>query len=215
LVGDVLIDYRILCCNFMVKAPRGGEIQAHQDYTWVDETQHIAFNLWVPLLDTDQTNGCFHLVPGSHRFIENSYRSGTITDTLYPFNEALKEYMVPVPVPAGRGIIFDHRLFHYSPDNLSDTPRAASQLVLIPKEAQPVIAHFKPEDPDHVRLLAIADDSYLTEKNLWDIDSSTLAEVARRPFRKLPGRDELLAIVRERAGAASMASARSSPPQKR
>jgi hypothetical protein len=197
LLGDVLIDYRILCCNFMVKAPGGGEIQAHQDYTWVDESRHVAFNLWVPLQDTDDTNGCFHLIPGSHRFIEDSYRASTVRETLVAHNQELKAYMVPVPVPAGRGILFDHRLFHYSPDNLSNVPRVAAQLVLIPVEAQPVMAHFRPEDPDHVRLLAIADDSYLTEKNLWDIDPDGLVEVARRPFRKLPDRDELLAIVRQ------------------
>jgi ectoine hydroxylase-related dioxygenase (phytanoyl-CoA dioxygenase family) len=194
----VLIDYRILCCNFMVKAPGGGEIQAHQDYTWVDESAHVAFNLWVPLQDTDDGNGCFHLVPGSHRFIENSYRAGTIRESLVPHNEALKAYMVPVPVPAGRGILFDHRLFHYSPDNLSDQPRVAAQLVLVPAEAQPVMAHFRPEDPGHVRLLAIDDDRYLTEKNLWDIDPSSLREVARRPFRPLPGGDELIELVRRR-----------------
>ena len=200
LVGDVLIDYRILCCNFMVKAPGGGEIEAHQDYTWVDESEHVAFNLWVPLQDTDSGNGCFHLIPGSHRFIENSYRAGTIRETLVEHNQALKAYMVPVPVRAGRGILFDHRLFHYSPDNLSDVPRVAAQLVLIPSEAQPVMAHFRSEDPDHVRLLRITEDSYLTEKNLWDIDPEELTEVARRPFRKLPDRDALIAIVRQHAG---------------
>lgn len=215
LLGDVLIDYRILCCNFMVKAAGGGEIQAHQDYTWVDETKHVAFNLWVPLQDTDGGNGCFHLIPGSHRFIENSYRASTIRETLVAHNQALKAYMVPIPVPAGRGIIFDHRLFHYSPDNLSDVPRVAAQLVLIPNEAQPVIAHVRPEDPDHVRLLAIADDSYLTENNLWDIDPEGLAEIAERPFRKLPDQDELLKIVRQHASDSSPASVGSAPPQKR
>ena len=123
--------------------------------------------------------------------------------------------MVPVPVPAGRGIIFDHRLFHYSPDNRSGVPRVAAQLVLTPKEAQPVIAHFRPDDPDHVRLLAIADDSYLTEKNLWEINPEELVEVARRPFRKLPDQDELLAIVRQRTAGAAPAPAGSTPPTER
>lgn len=203
LIGDVLIDYRILCCNFMVKASGGGEIQAHQDYTWVDESKFVAFNLWIPLQDTDGTNGCFNLIPGSHRFIENSYRASTIRETLVAHNQELKPYMVPISVPAGRGILFDHRLFHYSPDNLSNVPRVAAQLVLIPREAEPVIAHFRPEDPDHVRLLAIGDDSYLTEKNLWDIDPNGLTEVAKRPFRKLPDRDRLLEIVRQAAAASA------------
>ena len=80
--------------------------------------------------------------------------------------------------------------------------------MLIPNEAQPVMAHFRPEDPDHVRLLAIVDDSYLTEKNLWDIDPEGLTEVARRPFRKLPDQDELLAIVRQHSVASSPGSLR-------
>jgi len=35
--------------------------------------------------------------------------------------------------------LFDHRLFHYSPDNQSDRWRPAVQLVLIPAEADALL----------------------------------------------------------------------------
>jgi hypothetical protein len=194
-IERLMVDYRILYCNFMIKEPKGGEIQAHQDFSFVDEERFVAFYLWVPLQDTDESNGCFHLVPGSNRLLQ-SYRSSTVPDTLAAYNEALKPFMTPLPLPTGRGIVFDQRLFHYSPNNEREVPRLAVQLVLIPREAQPLIAHYDPADPGRVKLLAITDDAYLTDCNLWEApDSLPLLET--RPYHKLPDQGAVVELLRQ------------------
>jgi hypothetical protein len=195
-IDRLLIDYRTLYCNFMVKEPGAGEIQAHQDYTWVDEARYVAFNLWVPLEDTDAGNGGFHLIAGSNRCLEHSYRAATIPHSLVGYNETLKPYMVSQPVAAGHGIVFDHRLIHYSPDNQSDAPRIAAQLVLIPREAVPVMAHYSPADPEHVRLLEIREDNYLLENNLWETSPDDLPVLETRPYHGLPDEGALIEMIR-------------------
>jgi ectoine hydroxylase-related dioxygenase (phytanoyl-CoA dioxygenase family) len=200
-VADLMIDYKAILCNFMIKDPGGGEIQVHQDTTLVDESRYVACNLFVPLQDTNVENGCFHLIPGTHELLEGSFRHNSIPDTLVAYNEALKPFMVPLPLPAGRGILFDHKMFHWSPDNRSGVPRVAVQLLLVPSEAGVVIAHYDAaKDPDHVRLLSVPEE-YLTERNLFQAklaEANELPLVDVRPYRKLPAVGELVEMIRSR-----------------
>lgn len=192
-VAEILVDYRILYCNFMAKAPGAGEIQVHQDNTFVDEDRFTAFNLWTPLEDTTVENGCFHLIPGSHRLLSSS-RAGSIRNNLTRYNEDIKPYMRPLPLKAGTGIIFDHRLFHYSPDNHSATWRPAAQLVLIPNQAQPMLAYYEEQgDPEHVRLYKI-DNTYLIEHGLWEPPQGLELLMEKQYIPLLP-KNELLSLL--------------------
>jgi ectoine hydroxylase-related dioxygenase (phytanoyl-CoA dioxygenase family) len=192
-VGEILDDYKILYCNFMAKAPGAGEIQVHQDNTFVDEDRFTAFNLWAPLEDTRVENGCFHLIPGSHRLLGSS-RAGSIRNNLTRYNDEIKQYMRPLPLKAGTGVLFDHRLFHYSPDNHSETWRPAAQLVLIPNEAQPVLAYYdERNDPDHVQLYKI-DFDYLIERGLWE-PPRDLELLMFKKYIPLPPKDEVLKLL--------------------
>jgi ectoine hydroxylase-related dioxygenase (phytanoyl-CoA dioxygenase family) len=192
-VGDILDDYKIVYCNFMAKAPGAGEIQVHQDNTFVDEDRFTAFNLWTPLEDTTLENGCFHLIPGSHKLLTSS-RAGSIRNNLTQYNEDIKRYMKPLPLKAGTGIIFDHRLFHYSPDNHSETWRPAAQLVLIPNEAQPVLAYYdQQDDPEHVQLYKI-DNTYLIEHGLWERPKDLELMMTKQYIPLLP-KDELMGLI--------------------
>jgi len=193
-IERLMRDYRILLCNFMAKPPGGvGEIQVHQDFTFVDEDRFVGFNLWVPLEDTDLRNGCFYMIPGSNKLLR-SYRAASITESLTRYNETLKRYMTPKPIKAGTGIVFDHRLFHYSPENQSDRWRPAVQLVLIPKEAQAILLRHDPKnDPAHLLVHGI-DEDYLTENNLWE-PAQGLEVLGKKPFIPLPEEKDLLRMV--------------------
>ena len=201
-IEELMCDYRAVLCNFMVKEPGGGEIAAHQDTTLVDEAKHVACNLWVPLQDTDTHNGCFHMIPGTHRLLESTYRSNSIPDALVGYNEHLKPLMTPQPLPAGRGILFDHKMFHFSPDNLSTEPRLAVQLLLIPREAEVAIAYYdRASDPDNINLLRVPDDNYLTDADLFEGAMRQAPEglelLDKRPYQKLPEPSELIDRIRQ------------------
>ena len=106
------------------------------------------------------------MIPGSNRLLR-SYRASSIPDTLTMYNDRLKPYMTPKPLKAGHGIAFDHKLFHYSPDNYSDQWRPAVQLVLVPKESQVVTLHYdRNNDPEHLIVYKV-DTEYLTRRSLW------------------------------------------------
>src|SRR5262245_418372 len=204
-VDRLMVDHRILLCNFMAKPPGAGEIEVHQDFSFVDEDHYVGFNLWVPLEDTDERNGCFYMLPGSHRALP-SYRAASVPDTLTKYNATLKRFMIPMPIKAGHGILFDHRLFHYSPDNASDRWRPAVQLVVIPGEAQPVMMRYDKGDPDRLQVCSL-DETYLTEENLWQ-PTRTLPVVGTKPYIPLPPEHELIKL------AASLRAALDSEPRR-
>lgn len=189
---DAIYDhYRILYCNYMAKQPGAGEIQVHQDNTFVDEEIYTAFNLWVPLVDTNPYNGCFHLIPGSHKLLD-SYRAGSVRNSLVQHNETIKTYMAPVPLRAGQGILFDQKLWHWSPNNKSDGWRPATVLVLIPEEADPVLAWYDEQnDPEHVALYKV-DEDYLVENGLWTPPDG-LELLCKKPYLPVPPIEELVA----------------------
>ena len=190
-VDQLLNDYKILYGNFMYKQQGGHEIEVHQDFSFVDEKKFTAFNLWVPLQDTSSFNGGFHLIESSNKLF-NSYRSSTIPHNLTHYNEAFKKLMKPVDVKAGEGLLFDHRLFHYSTPNQSEKVRIAVQMVLIPKEATPVMYYYRPEsDKNNLEVYEITEDFLLT-KNLWTNPTDSLRLIGTTPYEKIPDAKSIL-----------------------
>jgi hypothetical protein len=191
-VAEILYDYRILHAGFVAKAPGRGEIQARQENTFVDEDFFTAFNLWAPLEDTGIATRCFHLIPGSHRLL-NSTRAGSIPNDVAIYSDELRRYLQPLPLEAGQGILYDHRLFHYVPaDGRAWWP--AATLVVIPNEAQPVFAYYDEQaDPAHVQLYRM-DKDYLIERSLSEPPQG-LELLTRKEYIPLPPRNELLKML--------------------
>jgi ectoine hydroxylase-related dioxygenase (phytanoyl-CoA dioxygenase family) len=164
-VGELLDDYEVFYSNYMIKFPGDGEIEAHQDFNFVDESRHTAFNLWCPLVETDLSNGGLCVIPGSHR-VFRTQRGPNIPKALTQYNDRLKRYARWVPVRKGQAAIFDHKLIHCSPPNATDRARVAVQSVLKPREAEAV--HCVYDEPrGRVKVYRI-DKSFVLDNNLWD-----------------------------------------------
>ena len=197
-VRDLLPGYRILTCNFMTKSPGDGEIEVHQDFSHVDEKKYTAFNLWCPLQDTDTNNGGLYLIRGSNKLF-NSYRSATIPHNLTHYSDTFKKYLEPIPVKAGDGLLFDHRLFHYSSPNTSGQMRLAVQMAVIPSEATPVMYRYEPEqDPEHLQVYELTEDFLLTS-NLWE-GRDGLNFMGTVPYEKIPDAREIRRKLIDRSG---------------
>jgi hypothetical protein len=190
-VDQLLTDYKILYGNFMYKEAGGKEIEVHQDFSFVDEKKYTAFNLWIPLQDTTAYNGGFHLIESSNKLF-NSYRGSTIPHNLTHYNEAFKKLMKPVDVRAGEGLLFDHRLFHYSTPNQADAVRIAVQMVLIPKEATPVMYYYRPEIDKHNLEIYEITEEFLLTKNLWSNPTETLKLIGKTPYEIIPDAKTIL-----------------------
>jgi hypothetical protein len=136
-VAAVLEGYRLCLGNFLVKDPRrdgAGGVPLHQDPSFVDEPRYQSLGLWVALVDTDATNGCVCVIPGSHLFNNGPRGSGTP----FPYHDLGldKKLLRPLPMKAGTALILSQKLFHASPANRGTTARIAAGALAIPRAAQ-------------------------------------------------------------------------------
>jgi len=136
-VDRFLIDYRTLFCNFMIKEPgeASSEMPLHQDWSFVQEPEEVSVHIWCPLVDVNHDNGNLAVVPGSHH-LSDTVRA--FADDC-PFREqfpALREfYLRELPMKAGEAVLFDGRLVHSSPPNVTDRRRVIAQSIGIPKNS--------------------------------------------------------------------------------
>jgi hypothetical protein len=87
-------------------------------------TEHLRIvTVWMPLVDTDERNGCLRLIPGSHRWgMHAGARDGDGNMRAHADVEA-RCPAVSVPAQRGTCILFDNLVFHGSGPNLSDRVR--------------------------------------------------------------------------------------------
>src|SRR5215217_4092496 len=142
-VEALLPGYRFCLCNFLVKEPdlsEGGVVQIHQDPTFVDEDEHDSIGIWVPLVDTDVTNGAIVALPGSHHWNDNP-RSFGRWSPYWQLSDAMLDAAVTMPMKAGSALIFSQKLFHGSRTNRSGETRVTASALLVPEGAPLLCYH--------------------------------------------------------------------------
>ena len=132
-----LLDYNAVFANFMVKSiGKDSRMPLHADWTYVDENKFQSLGVWSPLINTNKENGRLGVVPKSH-LLKKNYRGPNIPSPFHDFNEyIIKNYGKLLKMKAGEVLIYDHRLLHFSPANLSKSIRPAMNLVMVPAKAQ-------------------------------------------------------------------------------
>ncbi|MCB9256459.1 MAG: phytanoyl-CoA dioxygenase family protein [Chitinophagales bacterium] len=140
-LAELLANYQAVFANFMVKEPGSKSIMPlHADWTYVNEEETQSIALWCPLVDTCLENGMLGVVPKSH-LLEKNFRGPKIPSPFHDYNQYIIDtYGKLLEVKAGQAVIYNHRLLHFSPPNLSKEPRLAFNLVLVPKDAE--IVHY-------------------------------------------------------------------------
>jgi hypothetical protein len=132
----ILTDFKALVACFHIKeVGPNSETGIHQDPTFVDESKYCSANVWVALHDIDENNGNLFFIRGSNR-VATTLR--TIPD--YPsyyqdFKNSLPELAVHVPLKKGEAVIFSNATIHAATNNLSDSPRIASTLLICSQSA--------------------------------------------------------------------------------
>lgn len=160
---------RMLPCNYIAKWPSGmSGFGLHQDLSLVDERQHRSAEVWVALDDTNELNGQLWMVPGSHRWIPTIRGINAFP---FPFantsQRIIERHSIPVAVPAGTAVVFNHATLHFSLPNRSDTPRLVAITDVIPEEAEHL--HYFGDGDGSVSVYRI-DDDFWTDNNpftLW------------------------------------------------
>jgi ectoine hydroxylase-related dioxygenase (phytanoyl-CoA dioxygenase family) len=139
-------DCKIFTSSYVIKEPGLQNIvPPHQDWTFVDESEFCSATVWIALVDVTEQNGALGVIPGSHKIFHHKRSSPSpqskspLADhifTLFPFVEVIE-------MKAGESLIFDNRLIHASPPNLSDQARIAVGIGITQREAQ--LKHFYQE----------------------------------------------------------------------
>jgi phytanoyl-CoA hydroxylase len=104
--------------KMLVKPPEAGApFPMHQDYPYFPHERHTLLAASVHLDDTDEGNGCLHVVPGSHKLgpLDAEGESHTVD---YPLESG-----TPCPAAAGDVLFFNYLTIHGSGVNGSERVR--------------------------------------------------------------------------------------------
>jgi hypothetical protein len=162
-VAPYLHDYVALFGNFMIKNPDPDfAMDLHADWAYVDEGKFRSAAVWIPLVDTNEENGCLGIIEGSHK-VTNAVRGPLIRQSTRDNEpEWERRYGTLLPMKAGDAIIYDHALLHYSLPNKSDKVRPAINLSMAPAAAAPWTHFCQPEGANEIEVYDVSDtDFYL------------------------------------------------------
>lgn len=165
----VFRDYRFLGAAFLSKAPgRESEMPMHQDWTIVDESEHVALNIWTPLIDADETNGTLEVLKGSHAY-KPALRAPTLPFPFEGFQDCIRPHLTPVPVKAGTAVILNQAVVHASKPNMTDQLRIAVTTGLVSNDA-PLVFHYydKMKGKQELEQIAQDDDFLLYWENFFE-----------------------------------------------
>lgn len=129
--------HRVAFTTCVVKHPGPGSMMdAHEDGTFVDERHHRATTLWMSLVDClpEDRNGMIRVLPGSHRMVPTA-AGANVPEWHRDHKQFLTRHLEDVPTRAGEAVVWDTRVLHGSPANLSERSRFALAAVLVPRDA--------------------------------------------------------------------------------
>lgn len=138
-------NHKPLTGQFAVKEP-GLEsfLNYHLDWSFLDERTSSSVSIWCPLQPVNGMNGYLWVLPGSH-LLPFTIRGFGYIHTQCPTDEVLKrrfKRLALIP-ELGHAVVYDHRLIHGSPANLSEETRVVAALVMLPEESQSLYYHRK------------------------------------------------------------------------
>lgn len=99
-----------------------GEVPAHQDSGYFEPfcDTSLIVTMWIPLVDTNEENGCLYVLPGSHKgeVVEHKMHE---TGKYLAIDEKTQPKIEPVfcPVPKGGLLLLDNKIIHGSLKNSS------------------------------------------------------------------------------------------------
>lgn len=187
-IEQCLEGFRILNGNFYVKPPHSGEFVVHQNWPAISDIEDTTVTVWCPLVDVVEQNGAIQVVAGSHKLLPHVE---TLTTPAYFKNflpAVIQNYLKPVPMEAGKGIVFDDGLIHWSANNDSDFPRIAIQILCIPNDSQPAYWFFDEAHPERFELIDADTEFFLTH----DIQDLRTRQPGWKSLGFAPNRNRLL-----------------------
>ena len=165
LYDSLFHDYKIVLNSYIVKVSGPeSEFCLHQDSTSLDETRYSNISVWIPLQDTDFSNGCMSVVPYSQKMF-SPYRGISFDPPFENISDTVRKYLQPIFLKKGDILLFDNRLVHNSVINSSGKDRVVVMSGVYPAQA-PIISCYKEAEPNSpIELIQQEEDFLLTYPN--------------------------------------------------
>ncbi len=145
-IDRVMPGYRVFKGVMLSKGPNGDNpVSLHQDWEYVDERYHRGYVVWCPLRGAGSDDGGMHVIPGSHRWLDNHRGAGFPDPWTDVADEIIARASVAVPVPAGHAVVYDNALLHHTPPNRGRHPRPAVAVAIAPPAAAVLHLHSSEE----------------------------------------------------------------------
>lgn len=129
LVERIGVDVDCFLSQFIFKNPGAWGQPWHQDSHYFPfEPMRPVVGLWLAVTEATLTNGCLHVVPGSHHEPVHEHVPDRRPGANYGYVEIVDHDMSasePVCMEPGDLLVFDSHLMHRSTDNESEGIRAA------------------------------------------------------------------------------------------
>lgn len=179
-------DFKSVIHSFIAKLPGDHSgFTLHQDSSGLDETKYSPLSLWIPLQDTDLSNGTLCVVPKTHGFF-HPYRGISFKAPFSDYESVLRRYLVPIELKAGDILAFDNRLVHYSHLNSSSEPRIVVMSGLFPEAAEIEVCFRDEESADSpIEVYRQSEDFLIT--NLAFYDNCTARPYRGEKIREVSG----------------------------
>lgn len=159
----------------------------HQDPAYVDESEYTGLTIWVPLVDTDETNGALEVIDGSH--LLNEWPRSTLPR--FPYSDLvplfLDKYFRRLNIKAGQAYLGSAKVFHWSPPNNSSTERVAA-LAWMAEEESTLRCYYQDftNPGDTMEVFEVQPAHYIERPLFSRPDEHTSVKLGSIPYRYEP-----------------------------
>jgi len=137
-VDSVFTDHEPFFSAFMAKRPGAGELPAHLDWSFSDESVRTTYHCWTALTPTSADNGALAVLPSSHRHVTfPRSREAAHDGWAQDYTDRHRQEVRVVPLEPGQSLIYDIRLVHLSLPNTSSAPRLGVSCAVAHREDAP------------------------------------------------------------------------------
>jgi hypothetical protein len=166
--GKLFINFKYTAVLIVAKFfGQNSAFGIHQDNTILNEIIYTPLTVWIPLQDTSLENGCLCVVPKSQKFAF-PYRGISFKGQFQDIENEIKPYLLPIFMKAGDILIFDNRMFHYSPPNTLNKPRVVAMNHIFHEDAD-ILTCFKKDELSPIEIYKQTEDYLLTYKDFKNV----------------------------------------------
>jgi hypothetical protein len=154
--------YKTLNESFLIKPSNTSEeLLLHQDFCYTDERTFAAYNVWIPLIDVNESNGAIFVLPGSHLWYKN-YRSSSLPTSRISMKNFPSSQIQKVEMKRGQVLLFHPALFHGSYPNTTTQNRVVVTATVTHKNANFLYYHQE-ENSTETEVYCLHEDAYLRD----------------------------------------------------